>query len=146
MLYFLHLRRVIVRSPVVLSDQILLLNLTRILKLLVWWKRLTCPYFSAQRANSCSKNKVPNKQKENLTKLKWDREKIEFHEATNSETSRENIRGAFFSFFLSFILEPSIESALKKFSDTVLHTAECLTRTICFKTGAERDTKQVVRL
>ena len=33
------------------------------------------------------------------------REKIEFHEATNSETCRENIRGAFsFFFFLSFFL------------------------------------------
>ena len=40
------------------------------------------------------------------------------------------------------ILETSIESALKKFSDTVLHTAECMTRTICFKTGAERNTNK----
>ena len=39
-------------------------------------------------------------------------------------------------------METSIESALKKFSDTVLHTAECMTRTICFKTGAERDTNK----
>ena len=39
-------------------------------------------------------------------------------------------------------METSIESALKKFSDTVLQSAECVTRTICFKTGAERDTNK----
>ena len=39
-------------------------------------------------------------------------------------------------------METSIESALKKFSDTVLQSAECVTLTICFKTGAERDTNK----
>ena len=50
--------------------------------------------------------------------------------------TKESIQEAF------GILETSIESALKKFSDTVLHTDECVTRTICFKTGAERDTNK----
>ena len=31
---------------------------------------------------------------------------------------------------------------MKKFSDTALHTAECMIRTICFKTGAERYTNK----
>ena len=48
----------------------------------------------------------------------------------------------FFVFFLLPILEPSIESTLKKFNDTVLHTAECMTQTICFKTGAEQHTNK----
>ena len=45
--------------------------------------------------------------------------------------TKESIQEAF------GILETSIESALKKFSDTVLHNAECVTRTICFKAGTE---------
>ena len=40
------------------------------------------------------------------------------------------------------ILETSIELPVKKFSDTALHTAECMTRTICLKTGAERYTNK----
>ena len=39
-------------------------------------------------------------------------------------------------------METSVESALKKINDTVLHAAECMTRTICFKIGAERDTNK----
>ena len=72
-----------------------------------------------------------------MTKIKCDQEKAEeFHEAINSETSKESFQEAF------GLLETSVESALKKFNDTVLHAAECMTRTICFKTGAERDTNK----
>ena len=75
--------------------------------------------------------------RESMTKIKWDQEKAEeFHEAINSETSKESFQEAF------GLLETSVESALKKFNDTVLHAAECMTRTICFKTGAERDTNK----
>ena len=36
----------------------------------------------------------------------------------------------------------SIESALRKFNDSVLHAAECMRRTIWVNTGTERDTNK----
>ena len=71
-----------------------------------------------------------------MTKIKWDQEKAEeFHEAISSETSKESIQEAF------GLMETSVESALKKCNGTVLHAAECMTRTM-FKTVAERDTNK----
>ena len=72
-----------------------------------------------------------------MTNIKWDHRKAEeFHEAINSEASKQSIQEAV------YLLETSVESALRKFNDSVLHAAECMRRTIWFNTGTERDTNK----
>ena len=55
--------------------------------------------------------------RESMTKIKWDQEKAEeFHEAINSETSKESFQEAF------GLLETSVESALIFFLTTLYCT------------------------
>ena len=72
-----------------------------------------------------------------MTNIKWDQRKAEeFHETINSEASKQSIQE------VVYLLETSVESALRKFNDSVLHAAECMRRTIWFNTGTERDTNK----
>ena len=72
-----------------------------------------------------------------MTNIKWDQGKaVKFHEAINSEASKESTQKAV------YLLETSIESALRTFNDSVFHAAECLRRTIWFNTGTERGTNK----
>ena len=76
-------------------------------------------------------------ERESVTNIKWDQGKAEeFHEAINSEASTESIQETVCH------LETSVESALRKFHDSVLHAAECMRCTIWFNTGTERDTNK----
>ena len=76
---------------------------------------------------------------ESVTKIKWNQKnkyKNKKAEEFRGAITKECIQGYF------GIFETSIELPVKKFSDTALHTAECMTRTICLKTGAERYTNK----
>ena len=75
--------------------------------------------------------------KEITTTLNWNREKMEdFLEAIQSEESQSGMRKAF------QFLDSCIDSALKKFTETLLQAAESMRRTVWFDTGHGRDTNR----
>ena len=78
-----------------------------------------------------------NSTRENTTRIKWDSEKAEeYKEKINSEESKTRLQEAF------ELLAVNTESALKKFSDTLLWAAECMRRTVWSDMGTRRDTNR----
>ena len=78
-----------------------------------------------------------NSTRENTTRIKWNSEKAEeYKEKINSEESKTKLQEAF------ELLAVNTESALKKFSDTLLWAAECMRRTVWSDTGTRRDTNR----
>ena len=78
-----------------------------------------------------------NKKKKESTTLKWNREKMEyFLEAIHSEESQSGMQKAF------QFLDSCTDSALKKFTETLLQAAESMRRTVWFDTGHGRDTNR----
>ena len=87
---------------------------------------------NTKRKTSRNENK-----KESTTTLKWNHEKVEdFLEAIRSEESQSGMQKAF------QYLDSCIDSALKKFTETLLQAAESMRRTIRFDTGHGRDTNR----
>ena len=94
------------------------------------------------QASIANKQTLEQKQKlnsarENPTRIKWKSEKAEeYKEKINSEESKTWFKEAF------ELLAVNTESALKKFSDTLLWAAECMRRTVWSDTGTRRDTNR----
>ena len=78
-----------------------------------------------------------NSTRENTTRIKWNSEKAEeYKEKIYSEESKTRLQEAF------ELLDVNAESALKKFSDTLLWAAECMRRMVWSDTGTRRDTNR----
>ena len=78
-----------------------------------------------------------NSTRENTARIKWNSEKAEeYKEKINSEESKTRLQETF------ELLAVNTESALKKFSDTLLWAAECMRRTVWSDTGTRRDTNR----
>ena len=78
-----------------------------------------------------------NPRRENTARIKWKSEKAEeYKEKINSEESKTRLQEAF------ELLAVNTESALKKFSDTLLWAAEGMRQTVWFNTGTRRDTNR----
>ena len=84
-----------------------------------------------QKQNKTEKEIHPT-QRETITNIKWNNEKVD--KSINSDETKAKCRAAL------DVLDTNIEKALKTFSDTLLHTGECMRRKVSFITGAERST------